>query len=352
MSSQEKHPDAPRAEAVAALQALLAEITGQVIAKFRIDGRFECGPFPCELAVMVDDLQERFGRTLVGVYELGMPGLVEAEFPGLVLPLMHRGAGSAFPAAMLDAWLVALRTTVDRRWQAELAAPVARLRQGLLQVQWASAPETAGAGPVAEFATLLLARQRRSAAEVALDHSRRAGAPERTFEELIGPALGRVGEMWERNRASVADEHAATEICRYITLRVLDAIPPVRPNGRRALVTCAPGEEHELGAEMLAGCLELRGWEVSFLGHSAPVSDVIASALEWRPQAALLSATMVSSLPGLHKLALELRRALPGVRVVAGGRAALLARGPLAGVVDGLAEDIASGCRLAESGPR
>lgn len=36
-------------------------------------------------------------------------------------------------------------------------------------------------------------------------------------EKVIAPALWRVGELWERGKISVADEHIATEI----TIRVL-----------------------------------------------------------------------------------------------------------------------------------
>lgn len=335
----------PGARAVELLRNRLAELANQVNEKFRVDEQFECGTFPCELGPLVRDLNLRFGRTLVGLYGFGLVDRLDEEFTVLVSPVLARGAGDGFPGAVLDAWLMALRTALESRAQEELAAPLARLRANLRS----SRPGEPGplAGPVKEFLDLILARQRRHAVEVALERFRHQGPVERVFDETVLPALARVGELWQMNRVSAADEHAASEICRYVVLRLLDSVEPRTPNGRRALVACAPGEEHELGAEVVAGLLELHGWEAFFVGRSAPQDEILKSAEASRPCAVLLSATMVASLPALRELALALRTRLPEAKLVAGGRSAVLAADALAGVVDAVAASAAEGCDAA-----
>ncbi|MBN2538317.1 cobalamin B12-binding domain-containing protein [candidate division WOR-3 bacterium] len=331
----------PGVESVAALRKQLPELVERVNEKFRVDERFECGPIPCELAVTVEDLQYRFGRTLLAGYEFGLPDWLAPEFVGLVGPVMARGARAEFPRAMLDAWLVALRTTLPSATGDELALPLAELRAGL-PGQWPADEPASLAGDAGEFFRLIRERRRREAAAFL---ARRAGGgdPSSLFDELVVPALARVGELWARNRLSAAEEHGATEVCRYAVLRVLDSVEPGPRTGVRALVACAPGEEHELGAEMVAGLVELAGGEVFFIGRSAPEAEIVAAARRFEPAVALLSSTTVATLPGLRDLARALRAALPDLRLVAGGSAAVLARARLAADCDRVVRTAAEG---------
>ncbi|WP_254434125.1 B12-binding domain-containing protein [Halobacillus sp. Marseille-Q1614] len=45
------------------------------------------------------------------------------------------------------------------------------------------------------------------------------------YEDIITPAMYHVGELWEKNEISVADEHLATAICDFVLSR-LDAKAP------------------------------------------------------------------------------------------------------------------------------
>ncbi|MFO7638997.1 MAG: cobalamin-dependent protein [bacterium] len=338
-------PAVPGPAAVRAYGARLEALIAQVHAKFEVDERFECGSFPCELAGMVRDLQVRFGRLLLGAYEFGLTDRLAREFSELVRPVLSRGATPAFPVAVLDAWLVAMRTGLGEEEQRELAAPLERLRAGQPD-EHEESPGPEPTGPAREFLDLLLRGERRQAAEYTLHRAGAAGGPEQVLDELILPALTRVGELWAFNRLSVAEEHRATAICRYVIYRVFDAAPRAPRIGRRALVACAPGEEHELGAELTAGMLERSGWEVFLVGRSAPPDEVAATATRFRPDVTLLGSSLLASLPGLRELAGRLRPA--GGKLVAGGRAAVAARERLAGSFDAVVRTAAEGRAAAE----
>jgi len=322
----------PGPEAVAALRERLAELVDGVNAKFRVDERFECGPFPCELHEMVCDLQRRFGRALAGIYEFGLLDRLEAEFLEMVRPVMNRGAMPEFPSTVLDAWLMVLRTGLPSGFQDELARPLSALRSEL-PGRWENDEPPPLDGDTGRLFELASERRRRTAADFLVEKVKGAD-PGQVLGSLIVPVLARVGELWAQNRMSAAEEHGATEVCRYAMLRALDSIEPSSPGRGRALVACAPGEEHEMGAEMVAGLLELDGWEVFFVGRSAPEGEIVSAARRFGSKLALLSSATMATLPGLRDLARALRGAVPGVKLVAGGDAAVLARDRLAGDFD------------------
>ncbi|MCW2993587.1 MAG: hypothetical protein JWQ18_1082, partial [Conexibacter sp.] len=73
---------------------------------------------------------------------------------------------------------------------------------------------------------------------------------------VLAPALEEVGELWDRQEITVADEHYVTEA----TAQLLSELAPDRrlapTRGRLAVVTGSPDEHHALGARMLADLLE------------------------------------------------------------------------------------------------
>jgi len=161
-----------------------------------------------------------------------------------------------------------------------------------------------------------------------------------------------LGFLWQTGRVSVADEHAATEICRYVLYRLFDSIEPAKPVGLKALVSCVPGDEHELGVEIVGECLRLKGWEVFIVGRSTPSEDILKALAEFRPHVAFFSATLVANLPAARALVTEAQKTLPGLGVVLGGAAAVAAADVLAGprvrVAEHFAEAASLGVKLAD----
>jgi methanogenic corrinoid protein MtbC1 len=154
---------------------------------------------------------------------------------------------------------------------------------------------------------------------------------ERVVEDSVLSTLRYIGSLWETGRITVADEHAATEICRYVLYRLFDSIEPAKPVGLKALVSCVPGDEHELGVEIVGECLRVKGWEVFIVGRSTPLEDILKALADFRPHVAFFSATLVANLPAASALVKEAQQTLPGLGVVLGGAAAVAAADVLAG---------------------
>lgn len=140
-------------------------------------------------------------------------------------------------------------------------------------------------------------------------------------DALARPVMEAVGERWCDGRASVAEEHAASELLRELLTHLLPGLA-WQQGGPRAVVTCAPGERHLLGARLVSQVLALDGWHVRFLGADTPARDLALFVAREQPVFVGLSVTVPENVPDA-RLALELmHRTTPHIPLMVGGRAA------------------------------
>lgn len=151
-----------------------------------------------------------------------------------------------------------------------------------------------------------------------------AGVPEAVIDdEVVTPALRRVGDLWEQGILSVADEHLATEISIRILALQREAFRSAARRGAHGVVLAAvEGEHHVVGLQMAASVLAHAGYAVRMLGADLPV-DALEHAVErHRPAVVGLTATMPAS-AALLPVSLDAVRGLaPQAGVVVGGAAA------------------------------
>ncbi len=99
----------------------------------------------------------------------------------------------------------------------------------------------------------------------------------RILDRLVGPIMGRIGHAYLQGTLSIGDEHRMTQAVRdvLVTLSTPDD-PTIKQNGHVkpvAVVGCARGEVHELGALMVRLVLEAEGWQVVYLGLNVPTEE-------------------------------------------------------------------------------
>jgi methanogenic corrinoid protein MtbC1 len=329
----------------------LDELLVAVDERLALDAAFQCADIECDQLGLSRHANREFGRLLAAVYEFGLFGRLADEARWFVSMLSRHGFGPGYFGRMLEAWSVAIVSNIRLDRARELAAPLDSLRGDLgLLFEGRRAPPVLSAD-AAGLVELLRARNRRQASEYVLGLAQSGRPVEQVVENVVLPALRNLGFLWETGRINVADEHAATEICRYVLYRLFDSIEPAKPVGLRALASCVPGDEHELGVEIVGEYLRLKGWEVFAVGRSSPQEDILKALSEFRPDVAFFSATLVGNLPAARALADEARKALPGLGVVLGGAAAVAAADVLAGpgvaVAGRFAEAVSLGTKLA-----
>jgi DNA-binding transcriptional MerR regulator len=195
------------------------------------------------------------------------------------------------------------------RMQAHLAAGLSAAEAARLA---ATEPEpVAGRSREEELLDALLALDEARAQSV-LDTLFAELTPEAAIGGTVLPALRRIGELWERGEASIAQEHFASNLVRgrlFGLARRWD-----QGVGPRALLACAPGELHDLPLIAFGVALRARGWRILYLGADTPLETVAAAAGTLHPDLVVLSSTIERDVPGeaLAPLAAAGRLALGG----------------------------------------
>jgi DNA-binding transcriptional MerR regulator len=171
-------------------------------------------------------------------------------------------------------------------------------------------------------------------AQAALDNLIGALSFETVAREVILPYLRELGDRWERGDASIAQEHFASIVIRGRLLALARGWD--RGAGPRALLACAPGEQHDLGLIVFGLALRHHGWAITYLGSDTPVETLAAAAEKLRPAAIVVVALTPDRLTPIRAPLTELGR-----------RARLLLAG--AGVRDDFASGV--GAELLEGDP-
>jgi methanogenic corrinoid protein MtbC1 len=117
---------------------------------------------------------------------------------------------------------------------------------------------------------------------------------EQICTELLMPVQIAVGEGWHRGEVSVAAEHFCSRFVEGKLLNLLNAYVD-NTTGPLAIVGCAQGEMHELGAIMLSLFMRWGGFRVIYLGQNVPNSTIEETIRQLRPQILGLSATTVEA---------------------------------------------------------
>ena len=181
--------------------------------------------------------------------------------------------------------------------------------------------------PLEEYRSALLDALRAGngfAARVVVGQMRAAEiTPTDIYLNVLTPCMITIGELWERNQLTVAEEHLATAI----TDRLISELSPsfedsaANTSVGTALIGSVEGERHILGARMLADLMRRQGWRVLELGADVPGHDWVKLAIRFHADLVAISVNMLENLPSARMLIGELRAADANVFVLVGGAA-------------------------------
>ncbi|UBU12478.1 cobalamin B12-binding domain-containing protein [Nonomuraea gerenzanensis] len=150
-----------------------------------------------------------------------------------------------------------------------------------------------------------------------------AGLPMETLLlDVVAAVQARVGHEWAANHLSVAQEHSATALNERVLSALAHRLPrrddPAASRGR-IMVACIDGEWHAFPARLLAEVLQVRGWQVDYLGAQVPTPHLVAHLHLTNPDAVALSSSLAIRLPAAHTAITACQAA--GKPVVVGGAA-------------------------------
>lgn len=282
------------------------------------------------------DWQERYGEGawlrgledaryhcdfIAAAIEAGSPAAFGEYAAWAARLLARRGIAPAFLAenlAQVETALGANLATEDR----EVIAAV--VRAGLEAC--AAVPE--GTPPAMEgsrspFLQAILSGQRTAAVTVAREMLRSGHTVLDVYADLLQVALHDIGRLWESTQISVAQEHMATVVVQYVMAQLYESQPPATVRRGRAVITGVQGEQHQVGAMMVADALEADGWDVRFLGSNVPHEAVLAAVTAHGAGLLGISSTVLSNVPRVIELVSLVQDGLGAAapRIVLGGAA-------------------------------
>lgn len=173
------------------------------------------------------------------------------------------------------------------------------------------------------FEAALLSGDRRTAAAIMKRLLEKKHSLIDTELHIIQPALYRIGQKWQNNQVSVAQEHLATAIAQSVMVQGLMRSEPAAPNGKKVLLACVENNQHAVGLLMVADAFQLSGWEVNYLGANVPTSALVRHNLVWKPDLVGLSISFPHQLRTVKEVISQMTHTMGDARppVIIGGLA-------------------------------
>ena len=184
--------------------------------------------------------------------------------------------------------------------------------------------ELPGSELLTERLVVALERGDAEAARSVVAATHELGMPvDRLADEVIAPAMARIGHGWETGRLDVYQEHRGTQTCLAALHDLRARIGPL-PAGSPVAVGGSPESDHYLLATLLAELvLRENGWAAVNIGPNTPAASFRLALAQLKPRLLWISFSHlpdpVGFLTGYRPLYEDARVA--GVAVVVGGRA-------------------------------
>jgi methanogenic corrinoid protein MtbC1 len=169
----------------------------------------------------------------------------------------------------------------------------------------------------------LLAAKRKAALERIMAAFRNGYPIPDIYVDIFQQSLYEIGQLWETNRISVADEHMGTAITQFIMANLYQHLEMADTERGRLVITGVQGELHQVGANMVSDILEADGWDVMFLGTNVPPENVIQSIRQHRADLLGISVTLLMNIPAVITLVSMVKQEFGDrtLRILLGGSA-------------------------------
>lgn len=144
------------------------------------------------------------------------------------------------------------------------------------------------------------------------------------YTNVFYPTMVKIGDLWQSNKLTVAQEHFATIITQSIICSLYYKLFSDKVSAKREkiIITCASNESHELGPRMLSDLLEMEGYNVLFLGSNMPTYSILEMIKTETPLLIGIGCTMSFNLNNVKHLIAIIKSEIPyHVPVLVGGRA-------------------------------
>lgn len=148
------------------------------------------------------------------------------------------------------------------------------------------------------------------------------GEPEELFDQVVAPAMRRVGARWATGEIAVYQEHRASQLVQAALAHAQTLLPRPAVDAPVALCAALSGDPYALAPAMAAAIVQAERWRPVLLGPDTPTSEVIAAARAVGASMVVVSIGCVESSPVARAslAALAWATGALGASLVVGGR--------------------------------
>ena len=138
---------------------------------------------------------------------------------------------------------------------------------------------------------------------------------------MVAPLAQAIGDLWREGSITAAHEHFASSVIRTFLGHAAKPFAEMT-NAPVLLVATPAGQNHELGALLVAAAAASIGWRVTYLGANLPAAEIAGAARRSDAHAVALSLVYPEDDPQLSEDLVRLRELLPPkLPLLVGGRA-------------------------------
>jgi len=137
--------------------------------------------------------------------------------------------------------------------------------------------------------------------------------------QLFPQVIRQLEARWLNGKANLLAQHYAITTLRAQLISMVNATSC--ECGPKALLTCAPGDQHEIGLLLLALSLRRRGYAVIYLGPNMTTTEFEEVVETVKPQLICFSAATVQSAEALGLFSRQLQTTINGASLTFGGTA-------------------------------
>ena len=141
--------------------------------------------------------------------------------------------------------------------------------------------------------------------------------PIQTIEQVVVPAMARIGSAWERGEVALSQIYMSGRICEELVDRVLPPSDPDRKHQPRSAIVVL-SDYHLLGKRIVYSVMRASGFELFDYGRM-DVDELVERALADKIRVLLISVLMLPSALKVREVCARLKAAGAPIKVAVGG---------------------------------
>lgn len=121
------------------------------------------------------------------------------------------------------------------------------------------------------------------------------------FDNMICPAMSRIGALWYNGDITITQEHLATRIIQNAIYKLRGMLPVPRMNNELVICCAVEGDYHELPTHLAQITFENEGCEVINFGANTPLYCLAEEVSRHSPKIVCISATVLTDIERISR---------------------------------------------------